>query len=130
MEENRLIIYKLLHKYVKDTHIEDAVAKELRKTNSMWHRFFNSFNDKFEGYSRFFDTAFFWCETSQGYAFWAYHQLRFYYCLWKARLVKDIFKLKVFRDRLYNANDYGEDEYIRLIKLVDKELFRNGKKQR
>lgn len=129
MEKNSLIIYKLLHKYVKDTHIEDAVAKELRKTNSMYHRIFNSFNDD-EEYYRFFDRAFHWVETSQGYTFWAYHQLRFYYCLWKARLVKDIFELKVFRDRLYNADDYGEDEDIRLIKLVDKELFRNGKKQR
>ena len=130
MEENSLIIYEMLHEYVRSAHIGDIVAKELRKTSSSYERLFHSFNNQFGQYYRFFDAVFFWSETKPGYTFWAYHQLRFYYCLWKAGLVRNVGFLNTLRGRLYNADGYGNDEHVKLIKLVDKELFRNGERQR
>ena len=128
MNKNKLI-YDLLRDYVRSAGIQKNVRKAISNSYNCMATCFNKYHERVgmgEGYSMFFDGSITWSSTDEGYEFWAYHQLRFYYCLWEAKLVSNRNKLWLYVERLRNyVNTQAENE---LIDLVEKELRKDGRK--
>ena len=129
MANKNKLIYNFLRDYVRSAGIQKNVRKAISNSNNSMASCFNKYDNGVgicEGYSFFFDVSFTWTFTNEGYDFWAYHQLRFYYCLWEAKLVSDKNRLWLYLQRLQHyVNTQAENE---LIGLVEKELRKDGRK--
>lgn len=129
MVNKNKLIYNFLRDYIRSAGIQKNVRKAISNSLNSMASCFNKYDNRkgiCEGYSLFFDDAFTWALTDEGYGFWSYHQLRFYYCLWEAKLVSNRNRLWEYVQRLRNyANAQAENE---LIDLVEKELRKDGKK--
>lgn len=124
-EDIDLILHRLLNRFIKDMGLKGKLDMYSRRpecwthSNSdgnYWKALANQPVDNIS-YREYFDNALVWDYTDERYTYWAYVQLKWYYCLYCAGLGTMVM-LNEYYSRVSGRTMRGTDECNKYITLL------------